>query len=621
MNKSSKKISTLLLLMLGASLPVRALAADAISSACIDIVSGAIDDYTCSSDPDNGYSTPATSLNTGTNLPTDVGNTSSTTTVSGSTLNLNTSSGSTNVGNTSGSTTVSGTTTTVSGSTLNLNTSSGSTNLGNSSGAIAVTGSSTAINSSTDGTSLSSTGNTTISSAISSGSSNPAVTISGQNGSLIPNTSVGTYPLAPAGTGVLITGSGNNGGPDVYIASQDGKAAITVTNTGVQIISPSGTGSGQMINVNSTNNYGVAGEYNTGTVTNNFGNGNSTSTGAITNLIGSSAAGGGTVTNSLGGGSGTSNNSFGVTTQSGASSTNNIGTTVAGSTSTNTLGGGDGTTTNSIGNATGTGSANNNFGNAASGATATNTIGGGLGVTTNAIGNGNYQSTVSVQAGNSASNMANGVNTNSVTGSMASGVGGSTLPGGGYTSTNSGSVLSGATGTYATVDGNGKISMVTGVASQSSTNMTITNGLGNTNGLVVNERQATISGGTRSSSMTLNDYGATFSNSANGRPIQVHGVADGTSRYDAINVQQLNAVKQGIAGVAAMNNIPSLESGKQFNLGLGVGGFDGETSFAVGANARVTDNFVIKASASHGFGGNDSNVSTTSWGVGGALSW
>jgi hypothetical protein len=60
---------------------------------------------------------------------------------------------------------------------------------------------------------------------------------------------------------------------------------------------------------------------------------------------------------------------------------------------------------------------------------------------------------------------------------------------------------------------------------------------------------------------------------------------------------------------------------QKLNLGFGVGGFDNQTSFAVGANVRITDALVVKASASHGFGGNDSNISTTTWGVGGALAW
>ena len=381
-----------------------------------------------------------------------------------------------------------------------------------------------------------------------------ALVISGQNGDSIPGTATGDYPLIPAGTGVLITGAGQGSGSDVYIASQDGRAAISVTNTGVRIISPAGT-SGTPINVSSTNTYGVAGAYNTGSVTNNFGNGDSTSNGSVSNTIGSSASGGGTVTNSFGGGTGTS----------------------------------------------------------------INNIGGGSGISTTTIGSTTVGSSVQNQAGYSSSTLSNGVSTTSVR--SGEGVGNSILSGGTTTSANSGTVLNGATGTFAVVDQNGKITYITGTATQSVTATTLTNGLGNTHGLIVTETQATLSGGTQSSSMTLNDNGATFSNSSNGQPIQVHGVADGTSNFDAVNVRQLNAVMIGISGVAAMTNIPALASDKKFNIGAGIGGFDNQSAIAIGGNVRINEQLVTKASVSRGLTSNDSNISTTTWGVGVALSF
>ena len=281
------------------------------------------------------------------------------------------------------------------------------------------------------------------------------------------------------------------------------------------------------------------------------------------------------------------------------------------------------------GSASSTGLVSNTIGASVSGGgTVTNSFGGGTGTSNNSIGVGGLSTTtigsttvgssVQTQAGYTSSTMSNGVSTTSV--QSGGGVGGSVL-GSGTTSANSGTVLNGATGTFATVDANGKITNTTGVATQSVTAMTITNGVGNTHGIVVNEQQATMSGGTYSSSMTLNDNGATFSNAANGRPIQVHGVADGTTNFDAVNVQQLNSVKQAIAGVAAMTNIPALANDKQFNIGVGVGGFDGQGSFAVGATARLTENLTTKASVSHAFGSNNSNVNDTTWGVGAALAW
>lgn len=434
-----------------------------------------------------------------------------------------------------------------------LNT-SGSTNtaVGNSTGTTTMTGSTTNITATTD----------------SAGTSAPALRIVGQNGSQVPNTTIGTYPDIPAGVGVLITGSGKANGPDVYLSSQNGKAAISITNTGVTIISPAGT-SGSTINVSSTNNYGQQGAYNTGSVTNNFGNGNANSTGNVTNTIGTSVAGGGTLTNTVGGGSGTSTNNFGNSTDPGASSTNTLGSAVAGSTSSNSIGGGAGQTTNSIGNS-------------------------------------NILSTVAMQAGNSASNLANGVNTATTTGSLASGVGGSNISGAtGYTSTTSGAVLKDGVGTYATVDANGKLGVTTGTATESSINMTITNGIGNTHGLVVNETQATLSGGTRSSSMTLNDNGATFSNSATGAPIQVHGVANGTAPTDAVNVRQM---RSGVASASALAGLPALDTNKDFSLAIAGANYQGYQAAAVGLSARINKQLVVRAATSTSYNGGATNI-------------
>ncbi len=428
--------------------------------------------------------------------------------------------------------------------------------------------SATAIGNSSAETTITGKTITITSTTAAAGTSAPSLSIVGQNGSQVPNVTVGDYPDIPSGTGVLITGSGKAGGPDVYLSSQNGKAAISITNTGVTIISPAGT-SASTINVSSTNNYGEQGAYNTGSVTNNFGNGNSNSTGAVTNTIGTSVVGGGTLTNTIGGGAGTSTNSFGNSTATGGSSTNTLGSAVAGSTSSNSIGGGAGTTTNSIGNS-------------------------------------NTLSTIGMQAGNSASNLANGVNTTSTTGSLASGVGGSNISGAtSYTSTTSGAVLSGATGTYATVDANGKISVTTGVATESSTNMTITNGLGNTHGLVVNETQATLSGGTRSSSMTLNDNGATFSNSATGAPIQVHGVANGTAPTDAVNVRQM---RSGVASASALAGLPPLDTNKDFSIAVAGATYHGYQAAAVGLSTRINKQLVVRAATSTSYNGGATNI-------------
>ncbi len=52
----------------------------------------------------------------------------------------------------------------------------------------------------------------------------------------------------------------------------------------------------------------------------------------------------------------------------------------------------------------------------------------------------------------------------------------------------------------------------------------------------------------------------------------------------------------GIAGVAAMANIPQVSQNSSFSVGAGVGSYDGEQGIAVGASARFNQNIVTKAS-------------------------
>nr|DAH54540.1 MAG TPA: YadA-like membrane anchor domain protein [Caudoviricetes sp.] len=70
----------------------------------------------------------------------------------------------------------------------------------------------------------------------------------------------------------------------------------------------------------------------------------------------------------------------------------------------------------------------------------------------------------------------------------------------------------------------------------------------------------------------------------------------------------------GIAGVAAMANIPEVNSHQTFSVGAGVGGFDGQQAIAVGASARINDNVTVKASVA-------ANNEEVVWGAGTAIGW
>ena len=208
----------------------------------------------------------------------------------------------------------------------------------------------------------------------------------------------------------------------------------------------------------------------------------------------------------------------------------------------------------------------------------------------------------------------NSANT-SVVGSTAAGTGGSILTGA-NTATAGGTaiVLKGATGAQTVVDANGKLTNVVGTATQSTVALTLTNGIGNTHGLVITETQASLSGGTQSSTLTMGDNGGTFSDAQTGAPVQVHGVNDGTSSFDAVNVRQFSGA---IASVTALANIPQEDQDKTFAVGVGMGSFMGQTAIAAGVTYRFTRNGVLKGSISSAM----NSSQTTAVGVGAAWSY
>ncbi|MGU3485346.1 YadA C-terminal domain-containing protein [Enterobacter bugandensis] len=54
----------------------------------------------------------------------------------------------------------------------------------------------------------------------------------------------------------------------------------------------------------------------------------------------------------------------------------------------------------------------------------------------------------------------------------------------------------------------------------------------------------------------------------------------------------------GIAGVAAMANIPQVIQGQTFSVGAGAGNTEGESAVALGFSARATENIVVKSAIS-----------------------
>jgi len=139
------------------------------------------------------------------------------------------------------------------------------------------------------------------------------------------------------------------------------------------------------------------------------------------------------------------------------------------------------------------------------------------------------------------------------------------------------------------------------------------------NSVGVNSTGAQINGG--GAALVLAGNRATFGATNGGAPIRVTGIADGQNQYDAVNYGQVQELEKnlsrGISGATAMANIPQVDQNKAFNLGIAVGGYNGETAVAIGGSARVAKDGILKASV--GFAGGGS--SNTTWGVGGGWSW
>lgn len=86
----------------------------------------------------------------------------------------------------------------------------------------------------------------------------------------------------------------------------------------------------------------------------------------------------------------------------------------------------------------------------------------------------------------------------------------------------------------------------------------------------------------------------TFSNPTTGAPIQVHGVADGTADFDAVNVRQLYS---GLAAVMAASTPElRLEPGKS-SAAFGVGLYGGHSGVGFGVGHMFDNNTVLTFSA------------------------
>lgn len=389
-----------------------------------------------------------------------------------------------------------------------------------------------------------------------------------------------------SGNGSAINTIGNN--TSTTGGSASNSMGMNSGNGSMQNSFGGGSGSGPTTNTIGQNT-------GTATVSNRIGNANTIAGVATNNTFGVNS-GAGAVTNAFGDNTsrGSATNTFGQNAGSG-NVVNGIGNSLAGSTgnASNTIGqnNGSGVMTNQIGG--GTGTSTNNFGVGTG--FATNNIGTGPGRSETTIGSQALGSRVTTQAGNSSSVLANGVSTTAV--AAGGGVGGSVLTDEGSTNGNSGIVLRNATAVHTTVNTNGRFAVESGPVAETSASMTVTNGLNNTHGFYVDERRAVMSGGTRSSSLTLHDNGATFSSAATGAPIQVHGVADGTTAFDAVNVRQLyGGVAASMATAPVFNDLRPGETA----VGLGTGFYGGYGALGLSVSYLAQSGAQFNLGVAHG---------------------
>ena len=315
-------------------------------------------------------------------------------------------------------------------------------------------------------------------------------------------------------------------------------------------------------------------------------NGSADVYGGSLNLIGRDA------TNITGAGNVTIGNANNTTTIQ--SSTNNI-TSGVGGTNINDTGIGDVTIGNQQ-NFTFLNGVENNIG--VNSFATINNMGTGTAASTNNIGNNRAETTIDAQAGNASMSLANGSASTSVTGGVSQLT---ARTGVANVATSSQVLLSNGGG--AKVDANGKLSATGAAAAAPTVGVTLNNGYGNTNGMVITESQSVMSGGTAASSassLSMNDSGARFSNAATGAPVTVTGVADGKNDFDAVNVRQFAGA---IAAVAAQANVPALAAGQTRTVGIGLGNFMGKTGLALGMNLRGDNNATYKLSVSTGLNG------------------
>jgi hypothetical protein len=171
----------------------------------------------------------------------------------------------------------------------------------------------------------------------------------------------------------------------------------------------------------------------------------------------------------------------------------------------------------------------------------------------------------------------------------------------------------------------GGLTVATGTTNVGALNAGVTTTTGITNtGTLQNNGAATVTGNFTASSnaylggttasnaaLVVTPTSVTYNTNANMNGNKITGLANGTSINDAVNYGQLMDVRKearrGAANAAALAGLPALEAGKQYNFGVGIGSYKGESALSIGGHARINADTTAKFGV--GFTGGDAAVS------------
>ncbi|WP_147400536.1 hypothetical protein [Acidovorax cavernicola] len=184
--------------------------------------------------------------------------------------------------------------------------------------------------------------------------------------------------------------------------------------------------------------------------------------------------------------------------------------------------------------------------------------------------------------------------------------------------------------------------------------LVLTNHLGNTHGVLVEEDKLVLSGGLHSTNLRLDDDGAAFADAQTGAAVVVSGVAEGLAATDAANVgqvhtvvdaavaplgaridgvegrvlqleQKINAVEKklsgGVAMAMALSQPVSFAPKSTSAVTGGVATYNGQTALGFSFNRLVANTETRRTVVSMGVAATTSGRSSACARVGACFSW